>query len=374
MAGFPIISADDHVLEPPDLWTSRVEPEFRDRAPRIIRMDDGDWFVVQDVKMASMGFGTQTGMRLEAPERLIQEDIHENVRPGGYIPDDRIKDMDTDGVEVSVIYPTAGFILYHKVPESDLLTSLFAAYNDWIAEFCNSYPKRLKGIGLVNTDDVELGVGELERCAKMGLAGALISSYPPEASAYNSPEYDPIWAAAQDLEMPLSLHTGSNRLGPSQKELGSGVTSTAASATNNDHWTRMSLAHMIFSGVFERYPKLQVGSIELELSWVPHFLDRLDYTYQQRARRDIWYRFKEAMLPSQYFHRNVFLGFQEDSLGIRLRDIIGIDSLTWGSDYPHHESTWPYSHQVLEEILADCTEDEKAKIAGGNAARIYNLD
>ena len=374
MAGYRIISADDHVVEPPDLWTSRVEPEFRDRAPRITRMDDGDWWVVQDVLMTSMGVGSQTGMRLEAPERLSQTNIQENVRPGGYIPEDRIKDMDTDGVEVSIIYPTAGFILYHKVPQSDLLTSFFAAYNDWIAEFCNSYPKQLKGLGLVNTDDVELGVGELERCAKLGLAGALISSYPPEARAYNSPEYDPLWAAAQDLEMPLSLHTGSNRLGPGDEDLGSGVTSTPATQTNHDHWTRMSIAHMIFSGVFERYPKLQVGSIEAELSWVPHFLDRLDYTYQQRARRDIWYRFKEAMLPSQYFHRNVFLGFQEDSLGIKLRDIIGVDKLTWGSDYPHHESTWPYSHQVLEEILADCTEEEKAKIAGGNAARIYNLD
>ena len=374
MAGFRIISADDHVFEPPDLWTSRVEPKFRDRAPQIIRMDDDDWWVVQDVRMTSMGAGTQTGMRLEAPERLHQTDIQENVRLGGYIPEDRIKDMDTDGVDVSVIYPTAGFMLYHKVPESDLLTSLFAAYNDWIAEFCNSYPKRLKGLGLVSTDDVELGVGELERCAKLGLAGALISSYPPEARAYNSPEYDPLWAAAQDLEMPLSLHTGANRVSASLEELGNGVTSTPATQTNHDHWTRMSLAHMIFTGVFERYPKLQVGSIEIELSWAPHFLDRLDYTYQQRARRDIWYRFKEAMLPSQYFHRNVFLGFQEDSLGIRLRDIIGVDSLMWGSDYPHHESTWPYSHQVLEEILADCTEEEKAKIAGGNAARIYHLD
>ena len=130
---------------------------------------------------------------------------------------------------------------------------------------------------------------------------------------------------------------------------------------------------MIFSGVFERYPKLRVGSVEHELSWAPHFLDRLDYTYTQRIQREGYHRYKEDMLPSDYFHRNVFRGFQEDALGIRLRDIIGVDNIQWGSDYPHVESTFPRSREILEEILADCTEEEKAKIAGANAARVYKV-
>jgi predicted TIM-barrel fold metal-dependent hydrolase len=135
----------------------------------------------------------------------------------------------------------------------------------------------------------------------------------------------------------------------------------------------MSLSDMIFSGVFERYPKLQVGTVEHELSWIPHFLDRIDYTYTQRVQQER-YRFKEAMLPSDYFHRNVFAGFQEDATGIRDRYIIGVDNLLWGSDYPHVESTFPRSRQIIEQILKDCTEEEKAKIAGGNAARIYRLN
>ncbi len=373
MAGYRIISADDHVIEPPDLWTSRIEPKFRDRAPRIVSMEDGDWWVCQGEVVTGMGQGTQTGLRIEAPERITLEDRHENVRLGSYMPEERIKDMDIDGVDVSIVYPTTGFQLYRRVPQSDLLSSIFSVYNDWATEFCGAYPDRLKGVGLVNTDDVELGVRELERCANMGLIGAMISVYPPETMSYNSPVFEPLWAAAQDLDMPLSLHLGTNRPGPGQGVI-TGLARTPADQSNLDHWTRMSLAHMIFSGVFERYPRLQVGSVEGELSWVPHFLDMLDYTYQQRARRDIWYRFKEAMLPSHYFHRNVFLGFQEDSLGIRLRDVIGVDKLQWGSDYPHHESTWPYSQRVLEEILSDCTEEERAKIAGGNAARVYHLD
>ena len=136
---------------------------------------------------------------------------------------------------------------------------------------------------------------------------------------------------------------------------------------------RMSLTDMIFSGVFERYPNLQVGAVEHEVSWAAHFLDRIDYNYDQRARGVTGYRFGENMVPSDYFRRNVFLGFQEDALGIKLRDIIGVDTLMWGSDYPHHESTFPRSREILEEILSECNEEEKAKIAGGNCARVYKI-
>ena len=135
------------------------------------------------------------------------------------------------------------------------------------------------------------------------------------------------------------------------------------------------MTHIIFSGVFQRFPKLQIGAVEHELSWVPHFLDELDYTYTQRSIREGWWdRFSGDKLPSEIFHSNVFLGFQEDELGIRLRDVIGVDNLMWGSDYPHTESTFPRSRQILEEILEACTEEEIAKIAGGNAARVYGLD
>ena len=131
---------------------------------------------------------------------------------------------------------------------------------------------------------------------------------------------------------------------------------------------------MIFSGVFERYPKLQVGSVEMEVSWVPHFLDRVDYNYTQRPPTGDWHWFKEDMLPSDYCRRNVFLVFQEAALGIQWRDLIGVDSLMWGSDYPHPESTFPKSQQIIDELLADCTQEEKAKIVGGNASRIYRID
>ncbi len=371
MAGYRIISQDDHIYEPPDLWTSRIESRYRDRAPQVIREEDGDWWYCDGIKGQGGGGGAQAGLRFEQPEKQSLADFYDNVRPGGYIPEEHIKDMDIDGLDVSMLYPSVGLLLY-SVPDGDLLNAVFRTYNDWLAEFCQPFPRRLKGIAMLNIDDVETGVKELERCAKMGLIGAMISVYPPEDRSYQSLEYEPLWAAAQDLQMPLSLHTGTHR--PTTGEAAHNPVLSSSYVANLDHWVRMSLGHLIFSGVFERYPKLQIGSIELEISWAPHFLDRLDYTYTQRPSEAVSYRYKEDMLPSDYFHRNVFLGFQEDALGIRDRHIIGVDQIQWGSDYPHFESTFPRSREILEEILADCTDEEKAKIVGGNAARVYHLD
>ena len=285
--------------------------------------------------------------------------------------------MDIDGVDVSIVYPTVGLLLY-SVPDSALMTEIFRTYNDWLSEFCKPIPQRLKGIAMINVDDVASGVKELERCQKMGLSGGMITVYPPEERPYHLPEYEPLWSAAEDMGIPLGLHIATNRPSPGQ-QFGVGeerVRTRPSFLANADHWVRMSLADMIFSGVFERHPNLQVGAVEMELSWIPHFLDRIDYTYTQRVQEALKgaIQFKNNMLPSDFFHRNVFCGFQEDALGIKMRDIIGVDNLMWGSDYPHVESTWPRTRQILEEILVDCTEEEKAKIAGGNAVRVYHLD
>ena len=371
---YRVISSDDHVFEPGDLWTSRMEPRFKDRAPRIVRLEDGDWWMVEDFRGPGIGAGAQAGRRFDEPEKLTAADLVENIRPGGYIPEEHIKDMEIDGIDVSIVYPTAG-VLIHGIKDGELLSAIFSTYNDWVAEFCQAFPDRLKAVALVNIDDIDEGIREMERSKKMGLIGALIPVYPSEERPYSSPEYEPLWAAAQDLEMPLSLHIGTNRPGQEYEfKIFYNLKPRLSFWANIDHWVRMSFADMIYSGVFERYPKLCVGSIEMELSWVPHFLDRIDYGYTQRPGGIAGYRFKNDMLPSDFFHRNAFVSFQEDALGIRDREIIGVDNLLWGADYPHFESTFPRSQEILAEILADCTEEEKAKIVGGNAIRLYQLN
>ena len=305
------------------------------------------------------------------------------------------KTWTSDGVDAGILFPSNAFKLYNAVADSELLSACFRTYNDWIGEFCNAHPDRLHGIAMLNVDDVEDGVRELERCAKLGFAGAMIPVFPPlyphEGRRYSSPDYAPLWAAAQDLDMPLHLHILTNRRSfdeavhdPNSLVAAAGGDLSLAFLSCHAHWPSMSLGDIIFSGVFERYPKLRVGVVEFELSWIPHFLERIDNTYTQTGvidesrLRQFDPRFatrplREGMLPSDYFHQNVFAGFQEDALGISLREIIGVDNIMWGSDYPHPESTFPRSRQILEEILRDCTEQEKAKMVGGNAARIYHL-
>ena len=372
MSSYRVISSDNHVIEPPDLWVSRAETKFKDRMPHAVSTEDGDLWFCEGQQIGGTTSGASAGVRFEDPGMMgtVVKRTEDN-RPGGHIPEEHVKDLDIDGVDVSIIYPTTGSVLYN-VQDTDLLTAICTTYNDWLAEFFSANRKRLKGIAMLNVDDVRVGVKELERCAKMGFAGAMIPCYPPEDRLYDKPEYDPLWAAAQDLGMPLGLHISSNR---ADSEFADPANYRPTFICNADHWPRMSLADIIFGGAFERYPQLQIGSVEHELSWVPHFLDRIDYVYTQRGGE--WLteqRFKGDALPSDFFHSNVFLGFQEDGPGVRDRHIIGVDNLQWGSDYPHSEGTFPRSRLIIEEVLADCTEEEKVKIAGGNAARVYHLD
>ena len=146
----------------------------------------------------------------------------------------------------------------------------------------------------------------------------------------------------------------------------------ASSRATKAFYPALSLCDLIFSGVFERHPRLRVAIVEFELAWVPHLLSSMDYTYRERHGEAI-YRFKDGMRPSDFFRRNVVLSFQEDAIGIRLRDVIGVENMMWGSDYPHSESTFPRSRQILSEILEGVPEDEQAKIVGLNTARVYNF-
>lgn len=372
MLGDTLISSDSHVVEPPDLWATRIESKYRDRAPRVIQEADGDWWIVDGVRTNSFQGGAQAGKRFEHQDELRPAARFADVRPGAYLPDAFLQDNAMDGVYGSVVYPTEGLQLF-SVPDSDLLSAIFRAYNDWIADFCSANPGQLKGIALINVDDIPGAIAELQRARRHGLAGAMITVYPAEDRSYDRPEYEPFWAAAQELDMPLSLHIATNRPSPGGT-LEDNRSTRPSLLANADHWVRVSLGHVIFTGVFERYPRLRIGSVEHELSWVPHFLDRLDYTYTQRARRDWWYRFKSDMLPSDFFRRNVFLSFQEDQLGIRDRALIGVETLMWGSDYPHTESTFPRSRQILESILAGVPDEERRQIACTNAARLYHFD
>src|SRR6266498_597131 len=208
-----ILSSDSHVFEPPDLWTTRIDAAFRDRAPRMQRIDGADQLVVEaDRVISGIGLISNAGARFESPESISGQGRFEDVPRGGYDPDQHLADMRLDGVAGEVLYPSQG-LFYFRVTDPVLMSAIFRAYNDWLAEFCRTDPARLKGIAMINLDDVEDGITELERAARLGLAGAMISELPLEDRRYDQPEYEPFWAAAEALGMPLSLHTATRRQG-----------------------------------------------------------------------------------------------------------------------------------------------------------------
>jgi predicted TIM-barrel fold metal-dependent hydrolase len=367
-----VLSSDSHIFEPPDLWTRRIDAAFRDRAPRMVRVDGADEIVVEQGQVLSgIGLLSNTGVRFEAPEAISGRARFEDVPRGGYDPDQHLRDMRLDGVAGEVLYPSQG-LFYFRVADPALMSAIFRAYNDWLAEFCRTDPARLKGIAMINVDDVADGIRELGRTARMGFAGAMITEYPAEERRYDHPDYEPFWAAAQDLGMPISLHTATRRQGRI-RGAGANTLRDASSRATKAFYPGLSMCDMIFSGVFERHPRLQLAIVEFELAWAPHLLSTMDYTYRERHEEAL-YRFKGDARPSDFFHRNVCLSFQEDAVGIRLRDVIGVDNMMWGSDYPHSESTFPQSRKILAGILAGVPEDEQAKIVGGNTARLYGFD
>lgn len=351
-----------------------MDPKFKDRAPYLAHEETTDqWYVDRDMKFGTIGVAGQAGQRFEDASMLTLGGVYEEKIPkGGYDPHAHVKDMDLDGVAAGVLYPTQVLSVFN-VPDSELLSDIFRAYNDWLADFCKPYPDRLKGVPVINLDNVSDGVAELERCAKMGLVGAIIATTPLE-HRYDHPMYEPLWAAAQDLRAPLSIHVGNVR---SKVKLDSvfsdELNNDAVLFANEDSSMRVSLSAIILSGVFERYPKLRVGAVEFEVAWAPYLMRRLDDTYKDRVAGQVGYRYKGDALPSDFFRENVFIGFQEDDLGMQMRHIVGVDNLTWGSDYPHGESTFPKSREILESILKGVPEDEQAKIAGGNCAALYGF-
>jgi predicted TIM-barrel fold metal-dependent hydrolase len=272
--------------------------------------------------------------------------------------------LERDGVAAEVIYPTmASFI--HEMPDGELQLACAQVYNDWVHEVFGRHFDRFLPVPIIPVWDIALGVGELERVAKLGFRAAALPAHPP-AHTYSDPAYEPLWASAQDLGLALSFHVGGGR--PRILERGAG------GAVINYVWVtsgvQQTVAYLCASGVLERYPDLQVAMVECGSGWLAWCLRVMDEAYEAHAGM---VRPKLKMLPSEYFKRQGHVSFQYDPIGLELLHYTGVDCLIWGSDYPHPEGTWPHSQERLAEQLAGLPEDVRRKIAGGTAARMYRF-
>src|ERR1700730_17544734 len=204
MVDYKLISADSHIVEPPDMYTGRMEPRFRDLAPKMERR--------KTPAGREYDAGMQAGQGCEDPSQIVFLGLWEDVGKGAYDADAMIAENEEDGIWGSVLQPSQG-LFWYRIPDSELLTEICRVYNDWIADFCKPHPRRLKGIAMLNVDDPDAAAKELERCVKMGLVGSFIPVAPRPDKPYSSSVYDHFWATAQDLNHPLLMHIATPRNG-----------------------------------------------------------------------------------------------------------------------------------------------------------------
>lgn len=386
MASNRVISADSHAMEPADLWTSRLDVKLREKAPRVVETSKGHLFSAPGVRPFPVAGGFGIGKSGDDLKQHLKKG-YEAARPSGWDPAERLKDQDVDGVSAEVIYTTLGMSLF-GLDDVELQQACFRAYNDWVNEYASYNRKRLYPIALISLEDPAAGARELERCAKLGLRGAMIWGSPPREKPYFASDYDPFWAAAQELGMPLSLHVVTGKKENTAKaradgkpersmldagdENARGPAPFLLNAMGAVHSVQKSLQQMIFGGVLDRFPALKIVSAENDSGWVAHFMYRLDHVYEKFGV--MWDKVGLKLKPSEYVRRNVWVTFQDDMIGPMTWRYFGADNYMWASDFPHADSTWPNSLKVIAKDFEGIPDEVTRKMTFDNAAKLYRID
>ncbi len=379
MASLKVISADSHMMEPPDLWTQRLDHKFKERAPKVVTQDAGSrpLFVAPGLEPYPISVAFAAGRSGNELREFIgkagAQDAERYRDPGR-----RIEDQDRDGVSAEVLYTTLGMSLF-GLEDAELQAACFKSYNDWTAEFCSYNPKRFLGMALVSLADIEQGAQEIRRARKIGLRGAMIWGSAPVDKPFWHPLYDPFWTAAQELEMPLSLHVitgGPKSRGrktegrePERPRMKGLHRLTGYMTLSAD--VQASFSEIIMGGVLMRFPRLKLVSAENDCGWLPHFMYRMDHAFEKFG---VGLEQPLDLKPSEYVRRQLWATFQDDLTGPMLAHYFGEDRYMWASDYPHTDSTFPHSREVIERDFAGVSESIKRKIVCDNAAQLYRVD
>lgn len=363
-----LISADSHTVEPPDLFTSRIEPKYRDVAPRIERRENGDYLLVKDMQPRPLGFEGAMMNEVAGKQGTVTKwrgfRFEEN-RPGGWDVAERLKDQDADGVSAEVVYTGQG-IQWLNAPDSEYVFACARVYNDWVAELASAAPDRLAPIAALPAHGaIEWAVAEVERAATMGHRGVMLLDYYPDRP-WNLPEWNPLWAACQEARLPVSLHAG----GRSPFSFGRGPGAGGINGTLSKCSPIYALPELIWGGVPQHFPHLQIVLVEGGLGWVAHIVGYMDHWWKMHRS---WQNPRLEEPPSFYFARNFWVTFEDDRAGILTRELLNVDHLLWGSDYPHVEGVWPRSRQQIAHDFAGVPREETQKIVALNCARLYGF-
>jgi predicted TIM-barrel fold metal-dependent hydrolase len=368
-----LVSVDDHLVEPPALFEGRLPAGYSDRAPRVDRRADGsDVWVFNGSVIPNVGLNAVAGRPRE--EYGVEPTAFDEMRPGCFDVDERIKDMNAGGVLASMNFPSfPGFSgrLFAACEDKGLALAVTQAYNDWhIDEWCGSHPGRFIPMALPVLWDPVLAAKELRRVAAKGCHSMTFTENPATLGypSFHDAHWDPLWTAACDEDVVISIHLGSSGQ----------LTVTAPDAPVDVMITLQPMnicqaaADLLWSRVIKQFPTIRFALSEGGTGWIPYFLDRLDRTYDMHRAwtgQDFG-----AKLPSEVFREHFLTCFIADPVGVQLRHLIGVDNIAWECDYPHSDSSWPEAPEELAGVAADVPDAELARISYENACRWYHFD
>jgi predicted TIM-barrel fold metal-dependent hydrolase len=372
-----VIDSDGHIIEPPELWERYVEPAWRERAPQVVRSARGETLIgLGDLAMDISGSARAVGF--DAPERSDgweEQSRHKMALRGGWDPRARLVDMDADGIDAAVLYPTT---MLAVVPDPGLFAALCRAYNNWLADYCSADRARLVGVGVVPLQDVALALREAQRCVReLGFRAVMIrpAPYIGTRKLYH-PVYDPFWQEVQDLGVPVAVHPlpfgdlpnvcRGLRLDEDMTFASEGL--FLRQGLSNALDVMVALAWFTGGGICERFPRLKVAFLEGSGGWVCTLLERLDHHFH------IFGSAHQKTPPGELFARQCWISFDPDEVALPFTAAtLGAERIVWASDYPHPDAKIPGVVAELREAVAGLEPAAQAQILGATAAALYGL-
>jgi predicted TIM-barrel fold metal-dependent hydrolase len=368
-----LVSVDDHVVEPPNLFDDRLPAKFVEFAPRFITNPDGTnaWLYNGEV-LNNVALNAVAGRPRE--EYGIEPTSFTQLRPGTYDHDERVKDMSANGVLGSLCFPSFPQFcgqLFARTEDKDVALAMVRAYNDWhIDEWCGSHPGRFIPCAIPAVWDPEVMAAEIRRVAKKGCHALTFSENPSKLGwpSVHSDHWDPVWRACGEESVVVCMHIGSS----SQLTITSPDAPMDVMITLQPMNIVQAAADLVWSPTLRKFPDLKVALSEGGIGWIPYFLERIDYNYD---RHHAWTgQDFGSKLPSDVFNEHILTCFIDDKFGMASRRALDIDMVTWECDYPHSDSTWPESPEVLAESMVDVSDEDIDKVTHLNAMKHYNYD
>lgn len=365
------ISADSHIVEAPNCYTDYIEPRYRDRAPHIEKdASGGDIYVIPGMD-ATIPLGLVAGAGVD-PKDLVGRragatfaELHRSGSEARF----RAADQERDGIAGEVLYASIGMVLCNH-PDFDYKSACMQAYNRWLAEYCGEAPTRLFGLAQTAVSSVEEAIQDVRRAKEMGFVGMMMPG-DPQHDDYDQPAYDPLWECAADLEMPICFHILTSKNSSTDAVFGQVRGNRINGFMNIIRGVQDIIGLFVLGGVFDRHPRLKLVIAEGDAGWVPHYAYRMDHAYD---RHGYWMEGRVLeKAPSTYIHENVYFTFQDDWVAFKNVADLNPRRLIWANDFPHTDSTWPLSQELLTEHSACISDQERQWIVRDNVKELFHL-